>query len=753
MEDKHQEIFEIAVKRSVQSVKCATALARQDVNFSKTLSQDVSRHLDDSSIRTLNLAEDLLRLEPRNNALTTTSKGISTKNEWKSYSELLDNVFEIVEQMFEGLNKGHATQKNSQNLTYLDNQSFETTSGAIFHSRITKPQEQFKTKVDNSETRPFKPLLRSKPHSLVSYNESCKLIPQASTENGIEPEHFPQPYQPEIDAQPYPEKLFEILTPAEPQDWVKTLAIWVDTMDDLEKMISDLSKLTEIAVDLEHHDYRSYLGIVCLMQISNRTHDWIIDTLKLRNELLSLNEVFTNPAIVKVFHGAFMDIIWLQRDLGLYVVSLFDTYHASKKLGYPRFSLAYLLENLANFKTSKKYQLADWRARPLSQPMLSYARSDTHFLLYIFDQLKNQLLKDGDKKMREVLYESRQVAKRRFEYTKFRPLKASGSKVSCPVMAANPGEPYASIMNQFNLPLHTKSIVAALYYWRDDVAKRFDELVRYVMPNQLLVNLSLITLPTDELQILKTPFITDLVRENVKSLVELLNSVIQKVSDSDWAIVDKWNLKSYAGGEGTEIVRDVNEIASLFESAISGNANKLIESHDFMAESRLLGGNQANKTIAVSFNTSTKGHKCLSAYEFLARYSAILAAMLELPPIVEVNEEFSQPMAENPVPKAADNKVSPIKQKNSRMLFTGDDEIVSLRKHTPRRAVKLDTPAETDVLDYSGPSMLQSESRENARKPKRSFDPQATEDKGPQALRRSKKINSGKLVTFKLSRR
>jgi hypothetical protein len=33
-----------------------------------------------------------------------------------------------------------------------------------------------------------------------------------------------------------------------------------------------------------------------------------------------LNEVFADPKILKVLHGSTMDIIWLQRDLGLYVV-------------------------------------------------------------------------------------------------------------------------------------------------------------------------------------------------------------------------------------------------------------------------------------------------------------------------------------------------------------------------------------------------------------------------------------------------
>jgi exosome complex exonuclease RRP6 len=58
-----------------------------------------------------------------------------------------------------------------------------------------------------------------------------------------------------------------------------------------------------------------------------------------------------------------MDMIWLQRDLGLYVVSLFDTYHASHSLGYPQHSLASLLSKFVSFQAQKQYQMADWRIR------------------------------------------------------------------------------------------------------------------------------------------------------------------------------------------------------------------------------------------------------------------------------------------------------------------------------------------------------------------------------------------------------
>ena len=58
-----------------------------------------------------------------------------------------------------------------------------------------------------------------------------------------------------------------------------------------------------------------------------------------------------------------MDIVWLQRDLGLYVVGLFDTFHAARALGYPQASLAYLLARFVHFDAAKQYQMADWRVR------------------------------------------------------------------------------------------------------------------------------------------------------------------------------------------------------------------------------------------------------------------------------------------------------------------------------------------------------------------------------------------------------
>ena len=69
------------------------------------------------------------------------------------------------------------------------------------------------------------------------------------------------------------------------------------------------------------------------------------------------------PPFPKVMHGADWDVLWLQRDCGVYVVNLFDTCVASHTLGLTRHSLAHLLAHYCGVEADKQYQLADWRVR------------------------------------------------------------------------------------------------------------------------------------------------------------------------------------------------------------------------------------------------------------------------------------------------------------------------------------------------------------------------------------------------------
>jgi exosome complex exonuclease RRP6 len=61
-------------------------------------------------------------------------------------------------------------------------------------------------------------------------------------------------------------------------------------------------------------------------------------------------------------------------------------------LQFKSFGLAHLLQSYCGVIADKKYQLADWRKRPLPAEMMRYAREDTHYLLYIYDCIREDLV-------------------------------------------------------------------------------------------------------------------------------------------------------------------------------------------------------------------------------------------------------------------------------------------------------------------------------------------------------------------------
>ena len=98
--------------------------------------------------------------------------------------------------------------------------------------------------------------------------------------------------------------MFDASPPSSSRPMEESECEFVDTPEKLEEVVGFLKEAKEIAVDLEHHDLRSYYGFTCLMQISTRERDWVIDTLALRKELREgkLGGVMVDPAILKVGH-------------------------------------------------------------------------------------------------------------------------------------------------------------------------------------------------------------------------------------------------------------------------------------------------------------------------------------------------------------------------------------------------------------------------------------------------------------------
>jgi len=254
---------------------------------------------------------------------------------------------------------------------------------------------------------------------------------------------------------------------------------YVDDEDDLLRAIDEISAYKEVAIDLEHHSHRSFLGITCLMQLSTRDKDYIIDTLALRSKLSLLLTITADPTIVKVLHGCDRDILWLQRDLGIYVVNCFDTYFAAKMLNYPALSLAHLVKVTCGVTLDKKYQLADWRQRPLPDEMLYYAKNDTHYLLYIYDCLRKELCRHkGTQFVVSVLDSSKNVCLKRFEKDPYNPRG---------YMKLIPSSKRAK---ELSFTEKQEDMLAILWEYRDSTARLLDESPSYIMSNAELIRIS-----------------------------------------------------------------------------------------------------------------------------------------------------------------------------------------------------------------------------------------------------------------------
>jgi ribonuclease D len=149
-----------------------------------------------------------------------------------------------------------------------------------------------------------------------------------------------------------------------------------------------------LAVDTEAASFHRYLDRVYLLQISSRGETAVVDPLA-TGGLGPIGELLVDPAIEIIFHDADYDLRLLHREYGFTAQNLFDTRIAAQLLNEPGIGLAALLEKYLGVKLDKRFQRADWSARPLSPEMLSYAASDTRHLPQLRDILRDRLIERG----------------------------------------------------------------------------------------------------------------------------------------------------------------------------------------------------------------------------------------------------------------------------------------------------------------------------------------------------------------------
>lgn len=245
---------------------------------------------------------------------------------------------------------------------------------------------------------------------------------------------------------------------------------WVDTSEGVDEVAAACRVAGRFSLDTEADSFHSYFHRVCLVQVSADGCHFVIDPLSLEtSELDSLWRVAADPDVEVLMHGADYDVRILDRDYEARISGLVDTQIMAQLLGEPQTGLAALLDKEFGLKLDKRFQRANWKARPLSQSQLEYAATDTAFL----GELVNRLY--------ERLQELGRVDWAREEFDRLEQVRY--------VRPPQNGLAFERMKGARKLKGRARDRVFTLYEWREEVARNRD-----VPPFKIIGNAPLLEL-------------------------------------------------------------------------------------------------------------------------------------------------------------------------------------------------------------------------------------------------------------------
>jgi exosome complex exonuclease RRP6 len=166
--------FQERITSSLLAVtRAAGQISTEDLSFHRSSNKPLSRSLDAQNTRLLRLTQKLIK------AAATTGSNINppkvqnaddVDDNWRGLVDVIDDLLERADACLDEYT-GVVKRLSPAAQDVKDTRSKKFPS--IYAARqLPKPQRLFERSHQNNEIAPFKPLLRTKPHSIIDLDES-----------------------------------------------------------------------------------------------------------------------------------------------------------------------------------------------------------------------------------------------------------------------------------------------------------------------------------------------------------------------------------------------------------------------------------------------------------------------------------------------------------------------------------------------------------------------------------------------------
>lgn len=166
---------------------------------------------------------------------------------------------------------------------------------------------------------------------------------------------------------------------------------FLDEADAYERAIDELAAAAWFGFDTEFVGEKTFVPILCLVQVVTEQHIYLIDALRIR-DLRRFAQLLENEAILKITHAGDNDYRLLYALYSVVPANTFDTQIAAGFVGhnYPA-AFAKIVERELRVSLTKSHTVANWEARPLDPKAIEYAVEDVKYLPALYHKLTHKL--------------------------------------------------------------------------------------------------------------------------------------------------------------------------------------------------------------------------------------------------------------------------------------------------------------------------------------------------------------------------